>query len=160
RHCRSGVGPELPQADVDDDAVQPGRELGLALECAEGTKRTQKGVLDGVGAVFFGAKETARDGQEPGAVALNESFEGLFIAGLELGHEDGFRVGRENLVRMVPSYRHHNAVHHDLSLSSRAPTKPEQAVRHTPSRSNSWSKRMPATSTNVTAARSKCSRHC
>ena len=92
------LGAALPAANahqrrVDDDAVQPGGELGLAVEALDGAEGGEKGVLHHVARGFLVRDEPSRHGQHPAAERPDHFFEGVLVARLEALDERG--VGRD-----------------------------------------------------------------
>ena len=86
------LGPPLPRPDphqrrVDDDAVEPGRELGMTIETLNRTEGGEKGVLHGVAGGVFVPQQAAGHGEQMTAARPHQFFVGGLVAGLEPGDE-------------------------------------------------------------------------
>ena len=79
-------------AGVDDEPVQPGRELRLAPELADADDELRERVLCGVACVLRVAQQVQRELLDPRRVALAERCERRSVASLRARHED--RVGQ------------------------------------------------------------------
>ena len=85
----SSLRPQLHQRGVDDDAVEPGRQLAVSFELVECPEGAQIRGLDDVLRVLLVADEPAGDGQEASAECPDEVLECPFIAGPQPSDEDG-----------------------------------------------------------------------
>ena len=78
-------------AGVDDEPMQPRRELGLAPKLPDPDHQLRKRLLSRVAAVLGIAEEMQRKSLHPRRVALTESREGARVARLRTCHEDRVR---------------------------------------------------------------------
>src|SRR5260370_21933769 len=72
--------PQSHEADVDDNAVQPGPQARVPLEALQGAERREEGVLHGVGAVLLGPEESTGHGQQAPAVLADQRLAGPLVA--------------------------------------------------------------------------------
>src|SRR5207244_6459870 len=80
---------EPHQGGVDDDAVEPGRELGVAREAADGARRRYEGLLHGILGLVVVPQEPACGGEHAAAVLAHEGGEGVVVAAAEAVEQDG-----------------------------------------------------------------------
>ena len=88
----SRLSPQLRQARVHHDAVQPRPQGRIPRKLVQATERRQEGVLHGVGAILFAAKEPAGNRKHAAAVLPHEHRTGFLVTGPDTGQELGFRL--------------------------------------------------------------------
>src|SRR6516164_8745534 len=152
--------PQSHEADVDDNAVQPGSQCRVPLEALQGAERREEGVLHGVGAVLLGPEESTGHGQQAPAVLANQRLAGPLVAGPDtLEKRDVVRgtpvpvLGAGGLQRAA---RHVlGGVRHRRSTCKSSATSPEHAASVAPRPSRSRRSATPGPFTKVTAERSR-----
>jgi len=82
------LGPALTAADahqrsIHDDTVQPGGELGIAVEPLETPERREEGVLHHVACRILVVDEASSHRQHPASERTDHLFESFLISGLE-----------------------------------------------------------------------------
>src|SRR5204862_7889642 len=77
------------EGGIDEDAVEPGRELGVAREAADGARRRHEGLLHGVLGLVAVPQEPARGREHAAGVLAHEGGEGVVVAAAEAVEQDG-----------------------------------------------------------------------
>jgi hypothetical protein len=81
RHGGSRLGPaKAIEARVDDDTVQPRRDLSVAAEGRCGSVSLQKGVLERVGGLFWFSRGAQRNRPQSIAMPADQRREGRWVA--------------------------------------------------------------------------------
>ena len=80
RNRRPPLAPDPVAAQIQRDAVEPGRELRLAFEPAERAERAEEGFLGDVARVFFAADDPVRERVNGPLPAQHELVEAVEIA--------------------------------------------------------------------------------
>ena len=86
---------------VDDQAVEPGRELGLATKLTDTDDQLGQGLLGGVAGVLRVTEQVRSQTLDPGSVPLTQGSESALVAGLGPGNQDG--VGKPAVVERLVS---------------------------------------------------------
>ena len=79
-HWGAALFPQPVAAQVERDAVQPGRELGLAAETADRAERPEEGFLRDIACIFVPPQRPVRQGVDRALPALDELVEAIGIA--------------------------------------------------------------------------------
>ncbi len=90
------AGPQLHQRGVDDDAMQPRGELGVAVEGVDGAEGGQERVLDGVPGEILVVQEAAGDGQHAAAERAHDGGVRVLVTGPEAVDQVDHRRSRRN----------------------------------------------------------------
>ncbi len=95
-----GLAPaHVVQAAVPGDPVEPGADLDLPLVGEDRGVRGREDLLEHVLGILLRAQHPAAEGQEPGAVAVEQHLEGVLVPGAELGDEPLVAVGAQQRAR-------------------------------------------------------------
>ena len=100
---RAALTPDPIAAQVQCDAVKPGRELGLTAEAFETPKRPEEGLLNNVTGFFFPAQCAEGERVDWPLPAGNQLVETVQIPHLGQGYELFIRPGRQR--RLNPAAR-------------------------------------------------------
>jgi hypothetical protein len=88
RFCRlPSLGPQLHQRRVHNDSMQPGRELAVAFEFLDSSKRVQVRGLADIQGILVVLREPSRDGEEPSAIHANYRVERPVLSRLQRGDQ-------------------------------------------------------------------------
>ena len=148
-----GAAAEFHQANIHDDAMQPGPESRVSFECSDRLNGREKTLLDRVFAVGVGSQKSPGGRQCWGAKPSHKLFARVrfppFQRGRQSsGHRD--KVGKDSPSQCSSGRRTFRSSSSRKSVA----TKAEHDSTTTPCRSRFCNSSIPAASTNVSAERS------